>query len=184
MAINAASRGSSFDRYIEEIRAVWGDGQDPDLPFKVKASMERLLASTSPDEPWMAEILREGKAARELYRDPDHGFIQMAHVQKHGLVLPPHDHGPCWVVYGDYQGVTNIPLYERTDDGSEAGVAKLAQKELHRLGPGVVHPYLVGDIHSTHTAEGPAVVFRFLSYDLTKVQRNRFNLDNDTVSFA
>lgn len=184
MAINAASHGSSFEGYIEEIRSVWRDEKDPDLPFKVKASMEKLLASTSPDEPWMAEILREGKAARELYRDPDHGFIQMAHVQKHGLVLPPHDHGPCWVVYGDYQGVTNIPLYERTDDGSEAGRAKLEEKELHRLGPGVVYAYLVGDIHSTHTVEGPALVFRFLSYDLTKVQRNRFDLGKGTVSFG
>ena len=184
MAIDPRSHENSFDRYIEEIRSIWTDEKDPDLPVKVKACMERLLNSTRPDEPWIAEILREGKPARELYRDPDHGYIQMAHIQEYGLILPPHDHGPCWVVYGDYQGVTEITLYERTDDGSEPGRAKLEKKELHQLGPGVVYPYLVGDIHSTRTAEGPALVFRFLSYDLTKVKRNYYNLDTGTVRFA
>ena len=45
--------------------------------------------------------------------------------------------------------------------------------EVDRLTPGVVVPYLPGDIHSTHAAEGPGVVFRFLSYDLEKIARNR-----------
>ena len=146
--------------------------------------MEKLLASTPADEPWVAQLISEGKSARELYRDPDHGFIQMGHVHQEGRGNLPHDHGPCWVVYGSYRGVTEITTYRRTDDGKEPGKAILEKKDMHRLAPGVVHPYLPGDIHSTHAVEGPAVVFRFLSADLKLIERYRYNLEKGTVSQA
>lgn len=182
MALSALTEGNSFERYIGEIHSIWGDGKDPHLPFKVKSLMEKLLASTSPDEPWMAELISEAKPSKELYRDPDYGFIQMGHVHKQGHGNLPHDHGPCWVVYGSYSGLTEITLYRRTDDGKEPGRAALEKKESHRLSPGVVHPYLPGEIHSTHAVEAPALVFRFLSYDLEKVERYRYNLEKGTVS--
>lgn len=100
MALQEQKGSNSLERYIAEVRSVWGEGKDPQLPFKVKALMEKLFTSTSPDDAWMAELIRDGKPSRELYRDPDFGFIQMGHVhkQRHGNL--PHDHGPCWVVYG------------------------------------------------------------------------------------
>jgi hypothetical protein len=44
-----------------------------------------------------------------------------------------------------------------------------------------VVPYLPGDIHSTHAVEAPGVVFRFLSYDLDKVDRYRYSPEKNTV---
>jgi hypothetical protein len=184
MAISALREGSSLERYIEEVRAIWGDGKDPQLPFRVRSLMEKMLVSTSPDDPWMAHLIREAKPARELYRDPDYGFVQMGHVHPEGHGNAPHDHGPCWVVYGSYRGVTEITLYRRTDDGNEPGRATLEKRDLHRLTPGVVYPYVPGEIHSTRAVEAPAVVFRFLSHDLEKVQRYRYNLEKGTVSLA
>ena len=181
MAISVRHEDNSFERYIAEVRAVWGDGKDPELPFKVRALMEKMLKSTAPEEPWMAEILRDGKPSRELYRDPRHGFIQMGHVHKQGHGNTPHDHGPCWVVYGAYSGLTEITLYERTDDGSEPGRATVQKKALHRLSPGVAYAYVPGDIHSTHAVEGPATVFRFLSYDLEQIERHGYNPEKGTV---
>jgi hypothetical protein len=181
MAVQEQRANDSLEKYIAEVRAVWGDGKDPQLPFKVQALMEKLFASTSPDDPWMAELIRDGKPARELYRDPDHGFIQMGHIHKQGHGNQPHDHGPCWVVYGSYKGITEITKYKRTDDGSQPGVAALEKERLDRLSPGVVQPYLRGDIHSTKAVEGPGVVFRFLSYDLDKIERNRYNLEKGTI---
>ena len=144
--------------------------------------MEKLFALTGPDDPWMAELIRDGLPSRELYRDPDFGFIQMGHVHKQGHGNPPHDHGPCWVVYGSYAGVTEITKYRRTDDGSRSGVATLEKERLDRLSPSVVRPYLPGDIYSTNTVAGPAVVIRFLSFDLRKIERNRYNMEKSTVT--
>ena len=181
MAIQERTGESSFDRYIAEVRAVWGDGKDAQLPYKVAALMEKLFASTSADDPWMAQIVRDGKPSRELYRDPEHGFIQMGHVHQPGHGNAPHDHGPCWVVYGAFSGLTEITKYKRTDDGSQPSRATLAKDELHRLSPGTVKPYLPGEIHSTQEVEGPGVVFRFLSYDLDKIDRSRYNMEKETV---
>jgi hypothetical protein len=182
MAIQEQQAGNTLNRYIAEIRSIWGDGNDPQLPFKVAALMENLFTSTGPEDPWMAELIREGKPSRELWRDPDCGFIQMGHVHKQGHGNLPHDHGPCWVVYGSYSGVTEITKYKRTDDGSQPGVATLEKERLDRLSPGVVKPYLRGDIHSTNAVQGPSVVFRFLSYDLEKIERNRYNIEKGTVT--
>jgi hypothetical protein len=162
MAVQEQSANNTLEKYIAQVRAVWGDGTDPQLPFKVAAMMERLFTSTSPDDPWMAELIRDGKPSRELYRDPDHGFIQMGHIHKQGHGNQPHDHGPCWVVYGSYKGVTEITKYKRTDDGSQSD--------------------LQGDIHSTNAVKGPGVVFRFLSYDLDKIERNRYNKEKGTLT--
>ena len=181
MAVQERKAESSFDRYIAEVRAVWGDGKDPQLPDKIAALMEKLFASTSAEDPWMAQIIREGKPARELYRDTEHGFIQMGHVHQPGHGNTPHDHGPCWVVYGAFSGLTEITKYKRTDDGSQPGRAIIEKDELHRLSPGTVKPYLPGEIHSTHAVEGPGVVFRFLSYDLDKIHRSRYNIEKETI---
>ena len=75
MAFSAPRESSSLERYISGVRSVWGDGKDSQLPYRVKGLLEKLLASTSPDEPWMAQLIREARPARELYRDPDSGFI-------------------------------------------------------------------------------------------------------------
>lgn len=182
MAISEAKSMNSLDRYLEEIRSIWGEGKDSQLPFKVKSLMERLFASLDSAEPWMAQLIREEKPAKELYRDPAHGFIQMGHVHGQGHKSTPHDHGPCWVVYGSYRGVTDITTYRRTDDGKEPEKAKLEVKEVHRLSPGVARPYLPGEIHSTRAVETPAVVFRFLSYDLEKIERHRYNLETGSVT--
>lgn len=184
MALSEVSEQNSLKRYIEEIRLMWGDGKDPELPLKIKALMEKFFAATSPDEPWMAKLIREAKPGVELYRDPDHGFIQMGHVHQQGHRNTPHDHGPCWVVYGSYRGVTEITTYMRTDDLRDPGKAKLKVKAVHRLTPGIAQPYLPGDVHSTHAIETPAVIFRFLSYDLEKIERHRYNLETEQVTRA
>ena len=133
--------GESFERYISKIRSTYKNNTDDGvLPFKVKALMEELLNSTDPEEPWIANLIKENKPATELYRDPDFGFVQMGHSHPKGHRNSPHDHGPCWVLYGAYSGLTEINLYRRTDDKREPGRAALEEKELHKLTHGVVFP--------------------------------------------
>jgi len=176
-----AVRPCSFEKYISDVRSVWGEGKDRQLPFRVKALLENLLRSTSAAEPWMAQFIAEGMRSKELSRDPDFGFIQMGHNQPLGHANAPHDHGPCWVLYGIYRGKMQIKTYRRTDDGTVPGKATLEEKEVHTLTPGIVYPYFSGDIHST-SAKEPSVVFRFLSGDLDKVPRYRYDMEKNTVS--
>lgn len=108
----------------------------------------------------------------------------MGHIHPEGHSSQSTDHGPCWVLYGVYRGEIEITTYRRLDGGNDTGNAGLEKKEHHRLTPGVVYPYLGGEIHSTQAVEALSVVFRFLSYDLNRVERHRYNSANGTISPA
>ncbi|HVA25177.1 MAG TPA: hypothetical protein VMW62_12395 [Chloroflexota bacterium] len=185
MAQSATIRdlGIHFQSYIEGIREVWGSGDVAQAAASARDLMAKLLAETPAGEPWIADLLRDKPSGRELYRDPDHGFIQMGHYHQGSHGNQPHDHGPCWVVYGVYQGEVEIPRYHRVDDGSEPGKAQLEVERADRLTPGVAIAYLPGETHSTRclSAEG-AIVLRFLSADLETVQRRRYNTKEGTIS--
>lgn len=163
----------SLTRYIAEVRAVWRDGQDPQLPYKVKTLLEQLLRSTSPFEPWIANLIGEGPPEKELYRDKEHGFIQLGHLRQKDHRTVPHDHGPYWMLHGVYHGATEITIYSRLDDGRIPGRAVLQKKELKHLTPGEVTEVLPGEIHSTFVPE-PSVIFIISSGDLRRVKRCRY----------
>lgn len=179
------AKGIHFDRYISGVRAAWGDGRSASLPGAVSELMERLLRESPPEEAWVARLLDQQPPATELYRDPEHDFIQMGHYHPKGKpnVFAPHDHGPYWVVYGVYTGEVEIRLYRRTDDRAEPGKASLEVMDTHLLTPGVARAYQIADIHSTndYTAE-PGIVLRFLSGDLEKVTVRRYNMERGTVT--
>jgi uncharacterized protein (DUF2249 family)/predicted metal-dependent enzyme (double-stranded beta helix superfamily) len=160
----------SLRKYIAEIRSIWGDGKDPELPFRVKALLERLLASIDPQEPWISRLINRGLPSRVLYRDREHGFVQVGHVQAKGHHNPPHDHGNCWLVYGVYHGVTEITSYRRANDGKLESAATLAKAGVSRLNAGSAAVYLPGEILSTLAVEH-SVVLRFVSGDVNAVRR-------------
>lgn len=173
MAADAIVEEDFLGRYLAEVRSLWGDGKEPQLPFRIKSLLEKFLNSVNAQQPWISLLIERGLPAAELYRDKSDGFILMGHVYDKSRSNSPHDHGPCWVLYGVYHGVIEVTTYQRTDDGGAPGRAMLEKKDLRRLTPGIVAAYLPGEIHSTFAPE-PSVVFRFLSGDLSRVKQRRY----------
>jgi predicted metal-dependent enzyme (double-stranded beta helix superfamily) len=179
----STEQGAHLERYVDQMRAAWADGQDPTLPERGRQLLETLLRETPADEAWMAALLSERPPARQLHRDAEHGFLQMGHFHMPGHGGTPHDHGPGWVLYGVYRGEIEITTYRRMDDGATPGQAKLEVKDVVRVTPGTVRPYLPGEIHSTRAIDPQgSVVMRFLSTDLDRVERYRYNLETGAVS--
>ena len=48
MAVQERKAENSFDRYIAEVRAVWGDGKDPQLPYKVAGTDGKTFCLDQP----------------------------------------------------------------------------------------------------------------------------------------
>lgn len=174
MKLDAEAK-SSLQQYVAEVRSLWGDGKDPELPHKVKGLMEKLLTTASPQESWITKIISKGLPCAELYRDEEHGFIQLGHVRAKSYSNSPHDHGPCWVVYGIYHGAIEITTYQRSDNIRVADGLQLDKKELVRLTQGSAMPYRSGEIHSIFAA-GPSVVLCFLSGDPEGVERYQYSV--------
>lgn len=176
MASNSANRDSSLKEFSREVRSLWGNGSDPELPSKVTGLMKALLSHASPHEPWIIKLIKEGLPARDLYRDRDHGFILMGHVHPKGHNNAPHDHGFCWVLYGAYHGAAEITRYRRADEGAATSRAVLERKDFNRLTSAAVIACPPREIHSVFVTE-PSVLLRFLSADPGLAKRHRYICD-------
>ncbi len=155
---------NTLEDAMAAVSAIWGT-----LTTQlVEASRSHIeaLAQASPDEPWLAALRRDQPASRELYRDPVHGFVLLAHVEKTGLYRPPHDHGRSWVIYAVQQGESEMGTYGRVDCAEDK--VRLVKRNSTLVKPGRVQVYLPGDIHDTLCVAGPALLFRFTERDLKK----------------
>jgi predicted metal-dependent enzyme (double-stranded beta helix superfamily) len=164
-----------LEQYLKNVQATWDRfGGRPQAAEAIRQAMEELFAATPADQDWALALLEERPRAKELYRDPERGFIQMGHFHTAGHATPPHDHGPGWVVYGVYRGELEISTYQPVQGVPD----RLRLNQAERLGPGQARVYLPGTIHATRTLNPDgAVVFRFLSLDLNAVTRSHYRWD-------
>src|SRR4029079_326194 len=127
----------------ESANASWGP-LTSELVATLRRQMEELL-ETPPTEDWLSALHEEAAESRELYRDPVHGFLLLAHTESAGLYRAPHDHGRGWVIYAVQRGETEMGTYLRVHDAR--GEMQLVKRDSSVLRPGQVRVYLPGDIH-------------------------------------
>ena len=153
---------NSLSVFARNVHDAWG-ALSTELIDDCRLQAETLLRA-APTEEWLAALHREGLANQELYRDPDHGFVLLAHTEHQGLFRPPHDHGRAWVMYAVQSGEIEMRTYGRVDD-PETGV-RLVRRDATRVRAGEVQVYLPGDIHDTRCLSESALLFRFTERDL------------------
>lgn len=152
----------SLETFAAAMRSVWGP-LTSELVAACRHELEALMRA-APDEDWLAALLAERPASRELYRDRANGFMLLAHNENAGLFRPPHDHGRAWVVYGVQSGALEIRTYAKVVDPE--GNVRLVLRETSLLEPGVAKAYLPGDIHDTRCLTESALLLRFTERDL------------------
>ncbi len=153
---------NSLEKFSENVGRIWGPPSS-ELVSEARLQMETLLQA-SQRENWLASLHRNEPASEELIRDPQHGFVLLAHMEHAGLYRPPHDHGRGWVIYGIQHGEMEIDTYARVEDAN--GRVRLVQRDAVVLGPGQARVYLPGDIHDTRCLTDSALLFRFTERDL------------------
>jgi hypothetical protein len=151
---------NSLERFVAAVRADWSPVSTT-LVARCRAHLDALTASAERED-WLASLLAERPATRELHLEPD-GFMLLAHAERHGLYRPPHDHGRAWVVYGVQSGALEVGTYVKV---ANARGEQLVRRETVVLRPGAARAYLPGDIHDTHCLTEDALVFRFTERDL------------------
>lgn len=163
-------KANSLQRFTGSASASWGP-LTSELVANVRSQMEELI-ETPAAEHWLSALHEEAAETRELYRDPVHGFLLLAHTESPGLYRPPHDHGSGWVIYAVQRGETEMGTYSRVHDAS--GNMQLVKRDSTVIRPGQVHVYLPGDIHDTRCTAGPLLLYRFTSVDLKKETVTRY----------
>jgi predicted metal-dependent enzyme (double-stranded beta helix superfamily) len=155
---------NSLDRFITEIRRAWQP-----LNTETVATCRQLLEELSKapsSETWLSELLNSTQGNKELYRDPQHGFMLIAHTEEKGLYRPPHDHGSGWVIYAVQSGEMEMGTYRAITN--QKGEMKLVRREQYRMQPGDCKVFLPGDIHDTLCRSNSVLMLRLTSCDLKK----------------
>jgi hypothetical protein len=155
---------NSLETFIESVRPTWGP-LTSELVASCRHHLEELLKAPATEE-WLAALHRDVPEYEELYRDPAHGFMLLAHAEYAGLYRPPHDHGRGWVIYAVQQGEIEMGTYLRVQGPD--GRVQLVKRDATLVRPGRVKVFLRGDIHDTRCITGPALLFRFTERDLKK----------------
>jgi hypothetical protein len=155
---------NSLETFIEGIRPARGP-----LTSEVVAScrfhVAELLKAPAAEE-WLAALHRDPPEYEELYRDPEHGFLLLAHAETAGRYRPPHDHGRGWVIYAVQKGEMQIATYARVQDPDET--VRLVKREASLVGAGQARVFLPGDIHDTRCTSDQVLYYRFTDRDLRR----------------
>ena len=152
----------SLNAFAEAMHSAWSPISTA-LVGECRAQVTALMRA-DPCEQWLADLLAERPASRELFRDPEHGFMLLAHTEPLALYRPPHDHGRAWVVYAVQSGALEIGTYAKIMGPD--GVIRLVQRDLTLLIAGEARAYLPGDIHDTRCLDDSSLLFRFTERDL------------------
>ena len=155
---------NTLDASRRGIHSVWGP-LSTEVVAGCRKHLEDLVKAPVTEE-WLAALRREGPASKELYRDPSHGYVLLAHTEYAGPYRPPHDHGRGRVIYAIQQGEIEMGTYARIEQPD--GSIQLVKRNSTPVRPGQVQVYLPGDIHDTRCVAGPALLFRFTERDLKK----------------
>lgn len=145
---------NALERFIGKTRALFAREQDLEKRWPALAPiLAELLADREVIEAsksWPDCVPADGRAENLLfYEDPDYGFAINGLTKgsaRQGARARIHDHAHIYTLYGVLDGRERIERYERLDDRSRPGYAKI-RKTLDRLvGPGeidLVRPYEV-----------------------------------------
>ena len=155
---------TTLESSIQGIRSVWGP-LSTEVISGCRRHLEELLKAPATED-WLSALHIEAPANRELYRDPKHGFMLLAHTEPTGLYRPPHDHGRGWVIYALQCGEIEMGTYARIENADDT--VQLVKRNSTLVRPGQVQVYLPGDIHDTRCVTGPALLFRFTERDLKR----------------
>ncbi|HEX7817314.1 hypothetical protein [Dyella sp.] len=155
---------STLETFIDNVRESWGP-LSSSLVARCHTEIEALARAPS-SEGWLAQLHEDMPASKELYRDPIHGFLVLAHTEARGHAWPPHDHGRSWVIYAVQQGEMEMTTYGRME--SPAGNVRLVQRETYRVMPGEGRVYLPGDIHATRCLSESVLYLRLTERELSR----------------
>jgi predicted metal-dependent enzyme (double-stranded beta helix superfamily) len=176
----------SLSRYVDDLREISAKTDDQDEIFRLLTPLSRCLAL---DGSWVTpehyKVNPEiGYGVHLLHEEVDHSLAIMAVAWQPGAAAPPHDHG-TWAVVAGVEGIERNIRYNRVDDGTQPGFARLEVKHDFNADKGDVICMKNGGIHSVQN-ETDSVSLSLHTYGkhFNFTDRSKYDLEtNEKMDF-
>jgi predicted metal-dependent enzyme (double-stranded beta helix superfamily) len=168
--------------FVRDLRAVAADhAVAADITRHVEPLVRRLALARGWLEPrYYAADETQGFGLHVLHEEPDHRLLVFVAAWLPGRGVAPHNHG-TWAVVAGVDGDERNVFWEREDDGSRPGHAKLRKVREQVFGPGDVVTLLPGAIHSVvNDMARVSVSLHVYGYNLNMTRRSQFDPERDT----
>ena len=172
----------TLDQFLADTRATIKTKGVPSGLAEIREHLEKLLHNP--------ELLKKHLGDPVPYRerttiahDPETDVHVLVHGREKGGKSSIHDHGPCWVIYGNYRNPTRMRRWRRLDDGSKPGYAEVTLQKDFMNEPGHAAVFAVGDIHSIEYGDDTFFI-RVTGGDVETKQTLKFDQDKKTVEVA
>ncbi len=172
----------SLDQFLLDTRATIQTKGIPSGLAEIRGHLEKLLHNPE----LLTKHLGDPVPYRErttIGHDPETDVHVLVHGREKGSKSSVHDHGPCWVVYGNYRNPTRMRRWRRLDDGSKAGHAELELQREFLNEPGHAAVFAQGDIHSIEFGDDTFFI-RVTGGDVETKATLRFDPEKKTVTVA
>jgi predicted metal-dependent enzyme (double-stranded beta helix superfamily) len=167
--------------FVRDLRAITAlTGNAAEVAERVRPLAGVLALSRNWLEPrhYVCDV-EQGFGLHVLHEEPDHRLLVFAAAWLPGRGPAPHNHGTWAVVAGVAGAETNV-LWERLDDRSRPGHARLRKVSEQVVGPGDVLTFPPEAIHSVvnHTQE-VSVSLHVYGYNINLTARAQFDVDRE-----
>ena len=172
----------TLEQFLADTRTTLESKGVPSGLAEVRDHLQKLLANP--------ELLRKHLGDPVPYterttigHDPQTDVHVLVHGRARAGKSSIHDHGPCWVIYGNYKNPTRMRRWRRLDDGRTAGHAEVELQKEFLNEPGQAAVFAVGDIHSIEYGDDTFFI-RVTGGDVETKKTLRFDLEKKTVQVA
>jgi hypothetical protein len=172
----------TLDQFLADTRATIKTKGIPAGLAEIRDHLERLLRNPDLLEKHLGDPVPYTERTT-IGRDPETDVHVLVHGREKAGKSSVHDHGPCWVVYGNYKNPTRMRRWRRLDDGSRPGYAELALHREFLNEPGRAVAFAAGDIHSIEYGDDTFFV-RVTGGDVETQETLRFDVEKKTVEIA
>ena len=172
----------TLDQFLADTRATIKTKGIPTGLAEIRDHLEKLLHNPELLNKHLGDPLPYTQLTT-IGHDPETDVHVLVHGREKAGKSSVHDHGPCWVVYGNYKNPTRMRRWRRLDDGSTPGHAELELQREFLNEPGHAAAFAVGDIHSIEYGDYTFFI-RVTGGDVESKETLRFDVGNKTVTVA
>src|SRR5438309_4216402 len=139
----AADTGYTLDQFLSDTRATIKTKGVPSGLAEIRDHLEKLLRNPTLLQDHLGDPVPYRERTTIGY-DAETDVHVLVHGREQGGKSVPHDHGPCWVVYGQYQHYTDMTRWKRLDSGKGEEHAELTVQKQFRLNAGEAAAFAKG----------------------------------------